>query len=121
MSKLIEILGQELLDRIKEEIPELYEALMDYIKNKKGLVTFAFCRDLLAKYNLNLEEEQRQQRIQFGRQFNSQNSQNLNDSNEVVSMDDEMANMNMTNNSEIGNAGKNQDGNKNVIPSANRT
>ena len=71
MQKLIEILGQELLDRIKEEIPELYEALMDYIKNKRGLVTYAWCRDLLAKYNLNLEEERRQQRIQHGLQFNS--------------------------------------------------
>ena len=71
MAKLIEILGQELLDRIKAEIPELYEAIMDYIKNKKGLVTFAFLKELLAKYNLNLEEERRLQRLQFGNQFNS--------------------------------------------------
>ena len=71
MAKLIEILGQELLDKIKNEIPELYDALMDYIKNKKGLVTYAFLKDLLAQYNLNLEEEQRQQRLKFANQFNS--------------------------------------------------
>lgn len=59
MAKLIEIIGQDLFERIKEDIPELHEALMDYIKNKKGHVTFAFCRDLLSKYNLNLEEERR--------------------------------------------------------------
>ena len=39
---------------------------MDYINNKKGLVTFTFCKELLAKYNISLEEEQRLQRVQYG-------------------------------------------------------
>lgn len=64
MSRLIEIIGKELLQRIKTDIPELYSALMDYIRDRKGLITFAFCRDLLAKYNINLEEERRLQRLQ---------------------------------------------------------
>ena len=81
MARLIEILGKELLEKIKNDIPELYDSLMEYIKGKKGQVTFAFCRDLLAKYNLNLEEERRQQRVQHGQLFKSksQTSDNEND------------------------------------------
>lgn len=48
MARLIEILGKQLLEKIKKDIPELYDALMDYIEYKKGLVTVAFCRDILA-------------------------------------------------------------------------
>jgi hypothetical protein len=35
MSKLRSIIGENLLEKIKNEIPELYEALMEHIKNKK--------------------------------------------------------------------------------------
>ena len=97
MSRLIEIIGKELLQRIKTDIPELYSALMDYIRDRKGLITFAFCRDLLAKYNINLEEERRLQRLQNAQQFKgSQNSQ-LNDSQNDVSANEELNHLNLTN------------------------
>jgi len=35
MTKLKSILGDNLLEKIRTEIPELYEALMEHIKNKK--------------------------------------------------------------------------------------
>jgi hypothetical protein len=56
MTKLRTILGDNLLVRIKKEIPELHEALTEHIKYKKQL-SYAFCRDLLADYSINLEEE----------------------------------------------------------------
>jgi len=56
MTKLRTILGDKLLERIKKDIPELYEALMEHIKSKKQL-SYVFCRDLLADYSINLEEE----------------------------------------------------------------
>ena len=59
LTKLRNVLGQSLLDRIRDEFPELYEHLMEHIKNKKQL-SYAFCRDLLADYNINLEEERKQ-------------------------------------------------------------
>ena len=37
MARLIEILGKELLEKIKNDIPELYDSLMEYIKGEKEL------------------------------------------------------------------------------------
>ena len=58
MVKLEGILGQALLRKIQEEFPELYEKLLDHIRIKKN-ITLAFCRDLLAQYEINLDEERR--------------------------------------------------------------
>ena len=58
MVKLEGILGQALLRKIQEEFPELYEKLLEHIRIKKN-ITLAFCRDLLAQYEINLDEERR--------------------------------------------------------------
>ena len=58
MTKLTEILGKELLAKLKNEYPELYEKLMDHIERSKK-ITYSFCRDLLAQYNINLDEERK--------------------------------------------------------------
>ena len=65
MVKLAEILGPELLQRIKDELPELYEQLMEHIANKQQ-ITYAFCRMLLQNFNINLDLERKQQRLKFG-------------------------------------------------------
>jgi len=68
MSKLIEILGEDLLEKIKNEVPELYEQLIDFIRLRKQL-TYAWCKTLLANYNINLEEEKKLSRKEFGNQY----------------------------------------------------
>ena len=65
MAKLKAILGEDLLDRIRNELPELYNHLMEYIETKKN-INYAFARDLLAQYKLNLDEERRIERMQHG-------------------------------------------------------
>mmetsp|Transcript_36250 Transcript_36250/g.44204 ORF Transcript_36250/g.44204 Transcript_36250/m.44204 type:complete len:85 (-) Transcript_36250:1541-1795(-) len=65
MTKLTGILGEALLSRIQEDFPELYEKLMEHLRIKKN-ITFAFCKDLLIQYDLNLDEERRLYRMQYG-------------------------------------------------------
>ena len=71
MVKLTEILGADLLARIKNELPELYEQLMEHISNKQT-ITYAFCRMLLNNYNINLDYERKQQRLKFGKEYMDQ-------------------------------------------------
>ena len=65
MTKLNAILGQELLHKIREDYQELYDRLMEHIEMKKH-ITYAFAREILAQYNLNLDEEKRLARIHYG-------------------------------------------------------
>lgn len=69
MVKLTEILGSGLLERIKNEMQELYEKLMEHIANKQP-ITYAFCRMLLCNYNINLDQERKLQRLRASRAFN---------------------------------------------------
>ena len=78
------------MDRLKEEYPELWAELMEYIKGRQG-VSYDFCRELLLKYNLNLEEERRLERVRHANQFIDE------ESNEE---DDEAAGLNVTGNSD---------------------
>lgn len=65
MQKLLGILGQELLNRIREDYPELFELIMNHIQLKRN-ISFNFVREVLAQYNINLEEERRWSRMSFG-------------------------------------------------------
>jgi hypothetical protein len=47
INKLNWILGNDMLAIIKEERPELYNALLEYITNKKN-ISLDFCQKLLA-------------------------------------------------------------------------
>jgi len=58
LSKLTKVLGSDLLAKIRDELPELHQHLMEHIKLKKKL-SYAFCKELLAQYNLNLDEEKK--------------------------------------------------------------
>ena len=58
MTKLTGILGQGLLEKIKTEQAELYTQLMAHIETKKQ-ISYGFCRDVLADYNVNLDHEKR--------------------------------------------------------------
>ena len=65
MAKLEGILGLALLRKIEAEYPELYEQLLEHIRMKKN-ITLAWCRDLLAQFEINLDEERRLQRLEHG-------------------------------------------------------
>lgn len=56
MSKLRRILGEDKLEMIRLEKPELYATLMEYINSNKT-ITEGLCRELLAEYNLTFNVE----------------------------------------------------------------
>ena len=56
LAKLRKIIGEEKLELIRIEKPELYATLMDYINSNK-IITEAFCRELLAEYDLTFNVE----------------------------------------------------------------
>ena len=88
-----------MLDKIKQEFPELYEQLMEHIKLKKQL-SYAFCRDLLNEYNLNLDEEKKLLMMEHANKFRNDTSF-LNDSNDISGID-----LNQTNLSDMLSAGQ---------------
>ena len=65
MTKLIGILGQDLVNRIREDYSDLFDSIMGHLELKKN-ITYAFCKQLLSHYNLNLDEEKKIQRMQHG-------------------------------------------------------
>ena len=68
MFKLTLILGEGLLAKIKNEQSELFQKLMDHVELRKQ-ITQEFCREILAQYGLNLDEEKRLRREQYANQF----------------------------------------------------
>ena len=56
MAKLRRILGEEKLDMIRLEKPELYAILMEYVNSNKS-ITAKLCRELLAEFNLTFNVE----------------------------------------------------------------
>lgn len=58
LNKLNEILGQDVVAKIKEELPALFEKLVEYVKQKKEM-TYAFCKEVLEKYGFYLDEDKK--------------------------------------------------------------
>ena len=69
IKKLVEVLDQELVERIKNEMPELHTYLIEWVKSQKQL-TYELCREIFKNFNYSLEEEQKKRREDFGQQFN---------------------------------------------------
>ena len=55
---------------------------MDHIK-RKGAVNYAFCKELLAKYQINLEREKELERLQHANQFKTGEGSQMDDSNDA--------------------------------------
>jgi hypothetical protein len=54
MAKLRKIVGEDRLEMIRIEKPELYGQLMDYIDGHRAITT-RMCKQLLEEYNLNFD------------------------------------------------------------------